>query len=146
MIEFSRNGTLPSGFHWTTWLQIEEFFAFNDCRRKLLAGLKRACEVLRQAGCQKIYIGGSFVTNKEIPSDIDVCWEDEGVDFEKLKSIDPVLSDFDNEHAQKAKYGGEFFPASLPTRTNGKPHREFFQEDRDGNPKGMIAIDISIPT
>lgn len=145
MLQFTINGTLPSGIHLFTWKELEELLAFNDRRRELLSWLKRACIPLQQAGCQKIYIGGSFVTSKEIPGDIDVCWEDDGIDFVKLQDLDPVLLDFDNEQAaQKAKYGGEFFPASLPTRKNGKTHLEFFQEDRDGNPKGIIAINLSI--
>jgi hypothetical protein len=144
MIEFSMNGTLPSGIHLATWQQVEELLAFNDRRRELLAGLKRACEPLEQAGCQRIYIGGSFATNKEFPGDFDVCWEDDNVDFVKLKDLDPVLLNFDNNQAaQKAKYGGELFPASLETNFNGKTHLEFFQQDRDGNAKGIIAIDLS---
>jgi hypothetical protein len=145
MTQFLTNGTLPSGIHSATWQQVEELLAFNDRRRELLAGLNRACEPLQQAGCQRIYIGGSFATNKEFPGDFDVCWEDDSVDFVKLKDLDPVLLDFKNHRAaQKAKYGGELFPASFDANGNGKTFLEFFQQDRDGNPKGIIAIDLSI--
>jgi hypothetical protein len=121
MLQFTTNGTLPFGIHLATWQQVEDLLAFNDRRRELLSGLKRACIPLQQAGCQKIYIGGSFVTTKEIPGNIDVCWEDAGVDFVKLEYLEPVLLDFSNDQAaQKAKFDGEFFPASLPTRKMAK--------------------------
>jgi hypothetical protein len=145
MIEFSTNGTLPSGIQSATWQQVEELLVFNDRRLELLAGLKRACEPLLQSGCQRIYIGGSFATNKEFPGDFDVCWEDDNVNFVKLKELDPVLLDFkDKRAAQKAKYGGELFPASSLASMDGQTFLEFFQQDRDGNPKGIIAIDLPL--
>jgi hypothetical protein len=145
MVVFSKNGTLPSGIHLATWQQVEELLVFNDRRRELLAGLKRACEPLQQAGCPRIYIGGSFATNKEFPGDFDVCWKDNNVDLIKLKDLDPVLLDFKNKiAAQKAKYGGELFLASRIASDDGKTFLEYFQEDRNGNLKGFIAIDISI--
>jgi hypothetical protein len=143
MLQFSSNGTLPSGIYDLTWQQVEKLLAFNDRRRDLLAGLKRACIPLQQVGCKRVYIGGSFATNKEFPGDFDVCWADEDVDLVRLKELDPVLLDFKNHRAaQKAKYGGELFPASSIASSDGKTFLEFFQKDRDDNPKGVIAIEL----
>jgi hypothetical protein len=110
----------------------------------LLRGLKRACESLKLAGCRRIYIGGSFVTNKEFPGDFDFCWESEGVDRAYLKELDPVFFDFSHKRAsQKAKYGGEFFRANtIADPVSGKTYLDFFQEDRNGNPKGIIAVEL----
>jgi len=139
---FQADGNLPAGIHLATWQEIEETLAFNDRRRELLSGLKRACISLKQAGCCRIYIGGSFVTNKEFPGDFDFCWETDGVDREYLLQIDPVFFDFANKRAaQKAKYGGEFFPADANAAPR-KKYLEFFQEDRNGNPKGIVAVDL----
>jgi hypothetical protein len=144
MIQFSNNGTLPSGIYDLTWQQVEDFLAFNDRRRELLAGLKRACIPLQQSGCKRIYIGGSFATDKKLPGDFDVCWADDDVNLVKLQALSPVLLDLTNQNAaQKAEYGGELFPASLNTIFNGKTHLEFFQEDKDGNSRGIIAINLS---
>ena len=42
--------------------------------------------------------------------------------------MDPVFRDFDNERAaQKAKYGGEFFPSSFKADAVGRTFLEFFQ-------------------
>jgi hypothetical protein len=112
MIQFSINGTLPSGIHLATLSQAEPRLAFNPHRRKQFSGIERAGEILWQVGCLRIYIGGSFATNKEFLGDFDCCWDDDNVDFVKLKGLDPVLLDFKNHRAaQKAKYGGELFPA-----------------------------------
>lgn len=140
---FLSNGNLPEGIHLATWQEAEEVLAFNDRRRELLAGLRRACESLKQAGCPRIYIDGSFATNKEYPGDFDVCWEDDAVDYVLLQQIDPTLLDFsDKRAAQKAKYGGELFPCSAIADLSGRTFLEFFQIDRNGQPKGIVAIDL----
>ena len=138
------NGNLVAGIHICTWEDIQEVFAFNERRQELLRGLKRACESLKLAGCRRIYIGGSFATDKEFPGDFDACWEDENVDFVRLQKIDPVLLDFKNKRAaQKAKYGGELFLSSdIADPISNKSFLEFFQTDRNGEAKGIIAIDL----
>ena len=140
---FDTNGNWPAGIHSCTWEEARSTLAFNSRRETLFALLQRACEILKQAGCDKIYIGGSFATNKKTPGDFDVCWKDDNVDFELLEKLDPVFLDIkDDCAAQKAKYGGEMFPASTPTSIDGRTHLEFFQQDRDGNPKGIVEISL----
>ena len=106
-----------------------------------MTGLRAALEEFKKAGCQTVYINGSFVTNKELPNDYDCCWEEAGVD---PVALDPVLLTFDPGRAtQKAKYMGELFPASIIAEKNGLSFLEFFQTDREtGSPKGIVAIDL----
>ncbi len=138
-----KNDNLPPGIHWAEWKEFEERFGTNSHRRKLLKGLKAAIASLRKAGCRAIYIDGSFVTAKELPNDFDGCWSVEGVDPDLL---DPVLLDFSNGRAaQKAKYGGELFPAELIEGGSGKTWLDFFQQDRNGNPKGIVGIQLRKP-
>lgn len=75
----------------------------------------------------------------------DGCWETAGVDPSKL---DPTLLTFDNKRAaQKAKYGGEFFPASAIANRAGDTYLSFFQNDKaTGNPKGIVGVDLTIVT
>lgn len=138
---FEENGNLPMGIHTATWQEVEEFLGFNQRRRELLSGLMRACQALKLAGCRRIYIDGSFATSKEYPGDFDACWEDDEVDYERL---DPVLQDFSHSRAaQKAKYGGELFPASWQADFfSNKKFLEFFQESREGDLKGIVAVDL----
>ena len=82
-------------------------------------------------------------TTKELPNDFDGCWSIEGVDADLL---DPVLLDFSNGRAaQKAKYGGELFPAELIEGGSGKSWLDFFQQDRTGKPKGIVGIRLRKP-
>ena len=103
-----------------------------------------AIDSLRRAGCHTVYIDGSFVTNKEVPNDFDACWEETGVTPELL---DPVLLQFDaGRAAQKARYLGELFPASVGATVEGMSFLEFFQTDREtGGSKGIIAVDLGGP-
>ena len=106
----------------------------------LLAGLRAALLSLKDSGCRRVYIDGSFVTAKEQPGDFDGCWEVDGVDPDKL---DPVLLEFAHPcAAQKAKYCGELFLAHAAADPVGTRFIDFFQLDKDGHPKGMIALDL----
>ncbi len=106
----------------------------------VVAGLRRALDALRDAGCRTAWINGSFVTDKPWPSDYDGCWEEVGVDFARL---DPVFRDLSHPRAaQKQKFGGEFFPANAPADTQLTKFRDFFQRTKELKPKGIIVIDL----
>jgi hypothetical protein len=143
MLQFNADGNLPQGIHILTLAEASSLLVFNERREDLFNGFMRAWSSLQQAGCQKIYIGGSFATNKEFPGDFDACWDTTNVDFRILIDIEPVLLDLSNNcAAQKAKFGGELFPADLPTNITGVAHLDFFQKDRDGNSKGIVSIHL----
>ncbi|MCX6022439.1 MAG: hypothetical protein NTZ05_12060 [Chloroflexi bacterium] len=127
--------------HDATWEEFEEHFGWNAHRQTLLVGLLVALEALRDAGCEWVYVDGSFVTAKEFPNDYDACWETAGVDFELLA---PVFLEFRNQRsAQKEIYLGEFFPAEMMATASGMPYREFFQRVRNTRRrKGIISLDL----
>jgi hypothetical protein len=133
-------GNVPPGVHTASWDELIGRFGKTPWRLELLEGLKRALDSLERAGCVMAYIDGSFVTSKEVPGDFDGCWEAAGVDPDEL---DPVLLEFDNlRAAQKVKFRGELFPAELEADAHGTSFLDFFQKDRDGNPKGILAIGL----
>jgi hypothetical protein len=138
---FDELGRLPPGVHLATWDEIVERFGGSPWRLRLLTGLKAVLSSLRTAGCCKAYVDGSFVTAKEEPGDFDGCWDETGVDPDKL---DPVLLDFRNKRAaQKAKFGGEMFLSSSPASPTST-FVTFFQIDKvTGDPKGIISIDLT---
>ncbi|MBA3831715.1 MAG: hypothetical protein H0X34_07450 [Chthoniobacterales bacterium] len=140
---FSDDGFLPGGIHWAEWSEIASRFAGNSHREALLYGLARAVGCLRMAGCTAVFIDGSFVTQKEHPADFDVCWLVDGVDLGALRKIEPAFFSFNNLRAlQKAKFGGELFPAGGAAETTS-PFRtflEFFQTDKlSGLRKGIVG-------
>ena len=126
MPPFNDNGNLPSGIYDLLWSDFEEKFATNESRRRLTLGLKRALILLAQAGCQLVYVGGSFVTSKEYPNDFDAWYDDMPISY---GTLDPI---FDDREALKVEFGGELFTS---------PPFQFLQKDKNGNPRGIVALD-----
>jgi len=132
---------LPPGVHNATLKEVETRFATSDYRKLLYSGFKNGVTALHKTGCRKIFLDGSFITEKPMPADFDVCWDPIGVDIAKL---DPVFLDFsDGRKKQKECFHGEFFP------TSGLADRkrfffDFFQIDKyTGNAKGIVCISFS---
>ena len=117
-------------------------YATSTHRRDLLDGFLDALRSLKAAGCATAYLDGSFVTTKEHPDDFDACWESAGVVPSRL---DAELRDFSDERAaQKARYGGELFPAQWPAHADGATFLDYFQYDNVAKqPKGIITIDLA---
>jgi hypothetical protein len=131
-------GNLPPGVHDATWNEVKARFGDTPHRRQLLVGLEQVLRQLAAAGCTSVLLDGSFVTTKAEPNDYDGAWETKGVDPDLL---DQVLLDFSNARvSMKKKCGGEMFPAGS-SAAPGRTFREFFQQDREGRPKGIVRID-----
>ena len=139
--EFEPSGNLPPGVHRATWNELYARFGTTPWRRRLLVGLRAALENLQNAGCLTAYVDGSYVSAKLEPDDFDACWEEAGVDLDRL---DPVLLTFaDGRAAQKARYGGELFPASAVAGLGEGVFLSFFQTDKDtGARKGIVALHL----
>jgi hypothetical protein len=137
---FNRRGTLPPGIHQATWDELVARYGTNEQCLFLLDGLKQAALVLKAAGCSTLYVDGSFVTNEPHPHDFDGCWDNQGVDEELLE---PMLQELSHDSAaQKAEYGGELYAVKMRNVGRYFTYLEFFQRDRDGYIKGIIALDL----
>lgn len=142
MIEFdSRTGYLPVGVHGLTLSEVMRLFAWNRRRRFLFDGLSRALLNLQFAGCRSVIVDGSFVTAKEEPGDWDAAFDPVGV---IAKRLDPILLKHDDgRRAMRAKYLGDMFPwTAVASSVTGSLYRQFFQKDRDGNPKGIVEVHL----
>lgn len=141
---YDKNGNMPPGIHIASWDEFVTHFGTSTHRQRLIAGLEKALTVLKRAGCERIYVDGSFVTVKAVPNDYDVAWDTHNVDIALLLSMEPVFGEFDHfRAAQKAKFLGEFFPSSAREGGSGMTFLEFFQIDGStGNAKGIIALDL----
>jgi hypothetical protein len=138
--DFDANGALPPGIYVASWDEIVERFGWTEHRKDLLAGLADALAALRVAGCRLAYLDGSFVTDKEVPGDYDLCWEMDGVDLHKL---DPIIQDvLPPRAAQQARYRGDILP-NVVEGSSGAPFVDFFQRNKvTGGFKGIVAINI----
>jgi hypothetical protein len=141
--DFDDEGNLPPGIHYATLAEVEERFSYNLPRKEHFAHLKLLITDLISIGCKTIYIDGSFVTRKSLPKDMDICWENRGVDLNNAKNCMPILWDlyFPREKQQK-KYHADIFPASCVERSSTLLFLDFFQKDKTGNVKGIIKLDI----
>lgn len=139
--DFDSIGNLPPGIHEVSWSEIVIRFGANPHRRRLLSGMEKALQALETAGCKIVYIDGSFVTSKEVPNDFDILWDTTGVNPFVL---DQVIWNLRNgTSAQKAKYGGEFFPAHCIEKGTGLAFQQFFSIDKEsGKEKGMVALKL----
>lgn len=130
---------LPAGVYDSTIEEVSVRYAMTPWRQQLFSGLKRGVEHLFSCGCRQVYLDGSYITQKPVPGDYEVCWD---MRFVNPEILDPVFLDFSNgRYNQKQKYFGEYFPASVIERDSGIPFLNYFQQDKEtGKPKGIIRV------
>lgn len=139
---FEPDGLLPPGVHAVTWEEVWQRFSINDWRKGILAGMKQALTILYMAGCQRVWVDGSFVTEKELPGDWDGCWDPVGVDPGKL---DPAFLDPSpaGRRVVKTKYMADLFPSSVRVLGKGLAFVDFFQIDKvTSRPKGILQLEL----
>ncbi len=133
------NGELPPGEHLASLDEVETVYgSFTERRKLLMRGLRNAVSSFELSGVRRLWINGSFVTDKDEPNDIDGCWEyTSSVDTEKL---DPVF--LRSRKDMKEKYGLDFFISNVVEAGSGLPFPKFFQVNRDGDPKGIVVVKL----
>ena len=135
---FNENGELPDGEYVVSLDEIEtKFGCSNEQRRRLMQGLRAATANFRKANVRKLWIDGSFITDKENPNDIDGVWETNEEIY--LDLLDPVF--LGSREAMKDKYGLDFFPDVIEVGS-GLPFPVFFRTNRDNQPKGILVVQI----
>lgn len=134
-------GCLPAGLHWAGIREFRDAFVSNYHRSWLFEGFVKACIELRQAGCSRVFVGGSYVTSKEFPGDYDACWDPAGV---SAASLNPMLYDAALAEEQRKFYRGEWF---IGKHGNGPESAmyEFLSHDKNtGIERGMIGIKLKM--
>lgn len=136
------NKNLPPGIHLTTWEEFKDRYGINHKRKLQLDGLERAIEQFKNAGGTKIFIDGSFVTDKRNPGDYDALYDlgeiNESIIDERL-----IDSSFTGRELQKRHYEGEFFPMFANAARPATQYIDFFQKDKKNmQPKGIIRINL----
>jgi hypothetical protein len=65
-------GVLPEGIHDCTFAELQNSLGFNPHRQRLAEGLRRTIDWLAtMPPIDSLIVDGSFVTDKELPGDID---------------------------------------------------------------------------
>jgi hypothetical protein len=140
--DFDENGNLPPGVYRVSLEDVEARFTWNRRRRLLFRGLAEAVANLAAAGVRTIWVDGSFTTAKEEPGDIDGCWDYSAA--VEVDLLDPVFLDVNPPRERmKLRYGVDLLIAGM--RLEGAEFQrveDFFQSDRDGNPRGILVVEI----
>ena len=135
-MNFNNDGILDPGKHKMTWKEFYGFFSFSERRKELLEGLGKVVNILREIGVTRIYIDGSFVTNKLEPDDWDACFESSVPVSNNLKYP------FKNGKAQKKLYKGHVFDAQWEADEFGTKYLEYFQQMKENSAikKGIVEL------
>jgi hypothetical protein len=117
-------GLLPPGVHDATLPEVEQVFGSrNDRRVELFQKFTQFLNVARSFGLfQAVIADGSFVTDKDVPGDIDAVLLLPRADLPKLTGHPNRLQILD-QHAVKAQYEIHLFLDPLPAG----PWTSFFQ-------------------
>jgi hypothetical protein len=136
-LSFNSNGHL----HKTVELTLEEFekhFGTNDWRKDRIKNALIFFEAFSACGCSTVYIGGSFISTKINPDDIDLCFDLQYVDYDKLGEV--FLDFFDvnkiSEIRRNLKCHILYFD-----NTNLQ-YLHMLEKDLNGDPKGLVKINL----
>ena len=91
--QFTDEGLLPPGVHETDLEELREKMGWSRKRQRLLEGLEEALELMAPCGVVRVYLDGSFVTDKDRPNDIDGCYDlvVDDVTAEDLGRLAPIF-------------------------------------------------------
>jgi hypothetical protein len=134
---FTESGELPSGVYYPTWKEFISKYGYNEHRKNLIAGLLVGLRILKDCGCEDIYIDGSFITIKIEPKDIDVCYNTTFLNFEKLDKNNPEFFDpKKGKYLQNKKYGCDF----ITYNSYETDIITFLSYNRNNEPKGILKF------
>lgn len=128
--------------HETITLTYEEFehhFGSNPRRVELLENALPFFRIFHSCGCKTVYIDGSFVGLKKIPEDIDLCFDLTYLDADKLEREFPQFFDLNEIGKIHRDQHCHIFHFDL----NNKRFLHLLESDREGNPKGLVKLDLT---
>ena len=137
-LNFNTQGNL----HQTINLTNEEFkqhFGTNSQRMQLLNNALPFFKIFHSCGCTDVYVGGSYVSKKKNPEDIDICFDISDIKQEKIKTMFPQFFDINERGRIRRDLKCHIFVFDK----NDTELFDLLKEDRDGNPKGLVKLDLN---
>lgn len=135
-------GYLPPGSHSATLPEVRKRFGTGRKRSGLMAELEAVVAELWAHAVADVWIGGSFVTDKRRPDDVDVIYEPPpGAETASWGQLAPQRHD-------ELKVARNIDLWKMPSPQRGKPGgllpqisiKDFFSSDANGDPKGLIHL------
>lgn len=141
------SGALPPGLYRPTWDTFRERFGTNPRREALLGQLQAAMPDLARAGIRDVIVGGSLVTAKPEPGDVDVAWvHNAGVPAQRrfasslAEHVRRTTPQVDMHRADALVSN-----ASELGRPQGTTFAELFSAGRDGAARGAVLLPTQLP-
>ena len=144
--EFDIDGDLPPGIHQATFGELERRFRrfmVSDRRIDLFALFKQLVAMTRRSGIvERLVIGGSFVTSKSEPNDIDIVIVlSHDLDFDALTPSQYAVTD---RSALRRVFKTDAL--DIVTVRSGTAQMdlvlEFFQSKRDNKQVGVVEVKL----
>ena len=135
------NGYLPPGVHEATLSEVVEHFGTNTPRRQVLASrLQELVNLARETSkLQRLFIWGSFVTDKLFPRDLDVfLLMQEGFDREFSALSPPQRYVFEHESARLLFEADIFWATEAIGATVLASWLSVYQLTRDMGQRGIV--------
>jgi len=141
--KFEKGGNLPKGVHKATLDEVREIFGASSARRKwLIRNLEKIIDLAKTTGrLERVIVWGSFVSNKELPQDIDlllIMREDFVVDKVGLE----VKKVFDYVQGRIAFNADIFWVKSSIGEETINLWLETYQMTRDFESRGIVEVII----
>jgi len=141
--KFEKGGNLPKGVHKATLDEVREIFGASSARRKwLIRNLEKIIDLAKTTGrLERVIVWGSFVSNKELPQDIDlllIMKEDFVVDKMDLE----VKKVFDYVQGRIAFNADIFWAKSSIGEETINLWLETYQMTRDFESRGIVEVII----
>lgn len=121
--EYLESGHLVPAIYEMNFAQFAREFGNGTRRQNLLANFEDALQGLRQGNVKTVHVGGSFVTRKHQPHDIDFMW-------------DKLAGKVDFEFLSKHRYGSLLHHDSQLLKQNGL--QMMITPPADGTYKGVL--------
>ena len=138
---FNERGDLPPGVHQAPFVEVQERFGATEMRQPLVRMLGHLHGLAARTGhLERFLVFGSFVTDKEVPGDLDIVlvMAEAFVLEEAPRESRTLFSHADAD----ARYGASVFwvrRGILPDREMAE-FLEFWQTRRDGARRGIVEI------
>jgi hypothetical protein len=125
---FNEFGNLPRGDYPACREEFVLRYAINFHRKGIMTGIHAALSKLGLAGCQRVVMGGSYVTHKEFPNNFNGYYEDFDLNHDLL---DPLFVEKVDD--QLSVFGGILLAINN--------YGDIFKTDLDGRPNGIVILD-----
>jgi len=141
--EFSLDGDLPAGVHFTSWREFRARFGKSSSRRVWLTSrLEALVDLVAKSGkLRRVFVWGSFVTGKPNPRDVDVLLiMDE--DFEVERIALPAQAVFHSVRAKLLFESDVFWARTSIGEEVLQLWLETYQTSRDFRKRGIVELEL----